>query len=51
MKSEQQINDLLDRAVDRCYQPSKFRSMTYEEGVRATLEWVLEDSEEEDPLE
>lgn len=43
MKTEQQINELLDK-VDE-FAPSKFSGMSYEQGIAAALQWVLEEFE------
>ncbi len=48
MRTSKEILAMLDQAVDRSNQKTKFPGMTYEEGVRAALEWVDGD---DDPLE
>ncbi len=49
MKTEEQINKVLDRAVEAEYAPKLF-GMSYEQGVRNALDWVLENSDD-DPVE
>ena len=53
MKSEQEIQDMADKASDMINKdPSKFSGMSYLEGVRSALEWVMEQGEkDESPLE
>lgn len=50
MKTEEEIQEMCDKAADAAREPSKFRGMTYEEGVREALDWVLGNSEEDSPL-
>lgn len=55
MKEEDEISEARDRAADNCHDVSKrgwsrYPGMTYEEGVRNALEWVLGDSDD-DPTE
>jgi len=40
MKSEKEIVGVLDKVIGS---KAKFYGMTYEEGVREALEWVLEE--------
>ena len=54
MRTQKQINEQIDLAIGptddcRCA-GSNYSSMTYEEGVRTALEWVIESSDEK-PLE
>lgn len=53
MKSEQEIQDLIDKASDMIGKgKNPYHGMTYIEGIRAALEWAIEsDSESESPLE
>ena len=52
MKQQREIEDMLDAACDATVGgTTMFRSMTYEDGVRAALEWVLDDDDDESPLE
>lgn len=44
-KTTREIEALLDEAVDRSYAPSHYPDMTYEEGVRNTLDRVLGNAE------
>lgn len=44
--SEEEIKDAIDEAL---MNPAKFRSMTYTDGVKYALEWVL--GEGEHPME
>ena len=50
MKTEQQIEAIMDKVVERYHVASKVPGMTYEQGVRAALDWVM-DEVDEDPLE
>jgi hypothetical protein len=51
MKTETEIQQLADDASDLIYKrSSKFKGMTYEEGVRAACEWMINE-ENENPLE
>ena len=52
MRDEDEIQRLADKAADVADLPTKFRNMTYEQGVREALDWVLDDSipREEWPL-
>ena len=50
MRDEDEVEALLEIAVDRSYESSHVSGMTYEEGVRATLEWIL-DQDQVNPLE
>lgn len=50
MKTEKQINEMLNTATDAADEP-KLHGMTYEEGVRNALEWVLGNMGDESPLE
>lgn len=47
--TEKQIRDKCDEAGEAAHKQPKFSSMTYAEGVRDALEWVL--GETEDDLE
>lgn len=40
MKTKQQIEEMLSRA-EVCAEEPKAFGMTYEEGIKAALEWVL----------
>ncbi len=55
MKDEKEINDAADRAADMCAAAdkkgrSKYPGMTYEEGVRAALDWAC-GNQDEDPTQ
>ena len=41
MRDEDEIQDMADRAADAAYKATRYPGMTYEEGVRAALDWVL----------
>lgn len=43
MKDESEIQKVVDDAADRANAGSKYPGMSYEEGIRAALEWVLDD--------
>lgn len=45
MKSKQVIEDVVERCSNQEGLPSRFSTMTYEEGVEAALRWV----QDEDP--
>lgn len=47
MKSQSEIKEMIDKASD---DERNLHGMTYQEGVRAALEWVLENWDE-DPIE
>lgn len=49
-RSEEEINDQLCAAVEAMDQGSKYPGMSYEEGVKYALEWVLGYSDEK-PME
>lgn len=44
MRDEQQIQDMADDASDEAHKPSKYTGMSYEEGVRDALDWVLDET-------
>lgn len=48
MRDEDEIQRLADKAADSQGQPTKYRAMTYEDGVREALDWVLDDTLPED---
>ena len=51
MPTEKEINDVLDKCADAENEgKTRWRSMTYEQGVRAGIEWVLGNTDE-NPLE
>jgi hypothetical protein len=52
MRDEDEIHALADKAVDLSGKPTKYFSMTYEDGVREALEWVLDETipDDEAPL-
>ena len=39
MKTEYKINNMIDKAIDA---EGRFPGMSYEQGVRYALEWVME---------
>ena len=49
MRTEKEIEQLYEEAIERSHAPSKFYGMTYEEGVRATLDWLQVNAD--NPLE
>lgn len=49
MRTEREIEKLIDRAAKAAEVGSKFPGMSYEEGVIAALEWALGD--DIDPME
>ncbi len=44
MRTKKEIDEQIDMVIDG--DVSKFPGMAYEEGVRAALEWVVEDTED-----
>ena len=50
MKDIDEIEAAADRASDMVYAGSKYPGMTYEQGIRVALEWVLE-IDDEDPTQ
>ncbi|MBO7322163.1 MAG: hypothetical protein J6U51_01075 [Bacteroidales bacterium] len=48
-RSDEQIDELYDKALDALYS-SKFPGMTYEQGIRYTLAWILGESDD-NPLD
>lgn len=50
VRTEKEINDLIDKCADAAMNGTKFSGMSYEEGIRAGIEWVLGLSDEH-PLE
>lgn len=49
-KSREEIDSCMNLAAEAIEQGSKYPGMTYEEGVRAALEWVTGDVSEH-PME
>jgi hypothetical protein len=45
--TDQEISDKRDEAASAARKPPKYPSMTYAEGVRDALEWVMGDLEDE----
>ena len=50
MKTKAEIQDMADKAVEAVSDPL-FNGLTYEEGVRIALDWVLGNLGEETPLD
>lgn len=48
MKNEDEIQSMRDRASMQGMSGSKFAGMSYEDGVKAALEWVLGDCTDEE---
>jgi hypothetical protein len=44
MRDEDEIQKMADKASDMAEKPSQYFSMTYEDGVRAALDWVLDET-------
>lgn len=40
-RTMQEVETLLDEAIERASQQTKYPGMTYEEGVLATLDWLF----------
>ncbi len=52
VKTRQEIDDMLDQAADLIDSGStRFSAMGYVEGVRAALEWAMDEDDDESPLE
>ena len=52
MRSEPEIQDMADKASDMIAKgEGRFSGMSYMEGVRAALEWIMELNGDESPLE
>lgn len=49
VRDEKEIKDLFDRAADAAMEPSQWPGMSFEDGVMATMEWLI-DSNAADPL-
>ena len=47
MKTEREVNHLIGEIMDRQEDPlkRKFTGMTYEEGLRDALEWVIDNGD------
>lgn len=45
--TEEEIQEMRDKAADAAAKPPKYPGMTFAEGIRDALEWVLGDAEEE----
>lgn len=52
MRDENEIEALADKAASASGQTTKYFNMTYEDGVREALDWVLDEDipDEEAPL-
>lgn len=48
MRDEDQIQALADKAASYTDKPTRYAAMTYEDGVREALDWVLDESIPED---
>lgn len=49
-RTDEQIDTLITRTCDepaQGYKSTKFSGMTYEDGIRAALDWVLGNSDED----
>lgn len=44
MRDEQEIQDMADEATSAAYKASKYPGMSYEEGIHAALDWVLDET-------
>jgi len=49
-RTPKEAEALLDEAIDRAHQQTKYPGMTYEEGVLATLDWLF-GRNDDSPLE
>jgi hypothetical protein len=50
MKSEKEIEAMLEDAEIGQEEGTKFPALTYEDGIRSALEWVLEYLDEDDKI-
>jgi hypothetical protein len=50
VRSEKEIDEVMNKAAEAMDNGSKFFGMSYEDGVRETIEWLRGDSEES-PME
>ena len=50
MRTEEEVQKMCDEATDAGREPSKLAGMSYEQGVEAALEWVLENPDYENPV-
>lgn len=52
MRDESELQEMADKASDQLAENggTKYPGMSYEEGVRAALQWAIEDDSEESPL-
>jgi len=52
MRDEDEIQKMADKASSTVDEPTKYPGMSYEDGVLAALDWVLDESipDEENPL-
>lgn len=48
MRDEDEIQTLADKAADAEGKTTKYFNMTYEDGVREALDWVLDETIPED---
>jgi hypothetical protein len=46
MRTRDEINDLMDKAAEGINEGSRFPGMSYEEGIRAAIEWLTEENDE-----
>lgn len=49
-RTNKEINEQLDRATEGINEGTKFHGMSYEDGVRAAIDWMLGNVEEK-PME
>lgn len=45
-RTEEEIDEQLNKAIEGSYKPSRWPSMTYEQGVRAAMDWLLGDDDD-----
>ena len=50
MKTRKEVDELLNKVQQAIESGEGYHGMTYEEGVKAALEWVMDDIDEE-PIE
>lgn len=50
MKTREEVNEQIDKAQQSIESGEGYHGMSYEEGVKAALEWVMGDIEEK-PIE
>jgi hypothetical protein len=45
-RTEEEVNDVLNWAAEGEEEGTKYRGMSYEQGIRAGIEWLLGDTDD-----